>query len=114
MISQIGVVYVLGIAIDVFVIGMWFAPFAFSILEGMNYWPGVMPPPTKTDTVVVTEQRRATVLSAPESDTTTPREADSGAESNPGRGAKQAAAAVISESEDGISSGSDNGSPHDT
>jgi len=45
--SITGCVYVIGVAVDTYIVRMWIAPASLAIYERMNYWPVEMPPPDK-------------------------------------------------------------------
>jgi len=47
MVSQTGLLYCLGVAVDTYIIRMWIAPASLCMFEHMNYWPGKMPEPDK-------------------------------------------------------------------
>mmetsp|Transcript_94681 Transcript_94681/g.300421 ORF Transcript_94681/g.300421 Transcript_94681/m.300421 type:complete len:98 (+) Transcript_94681:148-441(+) len=48
LISQIGVLYLFGVALDTYVIRTVLAPSILCLSETMNYWPGRVPPATKS------------------------------------------------------------------
>jgi len=49
MIAQMGCLYFFGVAVDTYIVRVLIAPAALCIYEPMNYWPGKVPPATKTD-----------------------------------------------------------------
>lgn len=48
VISQLGILYLLGVALDTYIIRTILAPSILCISETMNYWPGHVPPVTKS------------------------------------------------------------------
>mmetsp|Transcript_23318 Transcript_23318/g.66372 ORF Transcript_23318/g.66372 Transcript_23318/m.66372 type:complete len:891 (-) Transcript_23318:139-2811(-) len=48
VISQLGVLYLFGVALDTYVVRTILAPSILCLSETMNYWPGKVPPVTKT------------------------------------------------------------------